>query len=413
MSSSSSSPLLGSFIDPTSGLRRSARIAEAEAARAALETTDVAVDDAVDAVFDEIPEKGGRKKRGGGKFTAAVGKVITDIKASVGTAGSAIDAAAAKFVENLGTISAVSGGVGAGVYALNHPTLFGNIAQLAAQLFGDTLDSSVTSTWGDWFGALKDILSAGVSTAGTLASQTLQGPVVPFAIASAVMIYRAKKSGKTLSQLLADDARGVYSGLSRAATAQIQAAMDAYQKEAGVMAREQLRERGRAATSSVGGPGASSMRVAVGNVIPLAVRPGAEGAVPASAVKADVGAPIRRLAPSYPYSSSSSSSSSAAAAAAAAAAEPQDKKGVKRGREEAAAPAAVGPGEEDGAASAAVVAPAGPGRTTLRPRKGPAPGEKKEGGRKSRKPRQSRQSRRRTTRRRKAPKYLKAPKFIY
>ena len=91
-------------------------------------------------------------------------------------------------------------------------------------------------------------------------------------------MLRGKNSGRSFAQVLKDDASALTSVASRAVTGQIQAATDAYGKEAAAKGIRQLKEiAGRIDRPT--GPGAAAMSAAVSSGAPAI---GSMGVVPAS-----------------------------------------------------------------------------------------------------------------------------------
>jgi hypothetical protein len=156
---------------------------------------------------------GGKKKHGGSKTLAqlkTIGEKIAEKPAGV---VSTIDNGVAAILGNLGSIV----GVGGVVTVLNHPTIIGNVAQIAAAVADKTTNTAITATWGAWGTAITQMVSALATVAGTVVGQTIQGPVVPVAITAAIMQYRAKKeggAGDIVSQIK-QDAKDVAAAVNR------------------------------------------------------------------------------------------------------------------------------------------------------------------------------------------------------
>lgn len=106
---------------------------------------------------------------------------------------------------------------------LNRPTVYGNLARLAAEVIKTGTNTAITSTWGDWGTALLDIARS-IGVVGELAAaQTAQGPVIPVSIATAIMAMRAQKAGISIGELVRRDAAAIQSSVSGAVTSQITA----------------------------------------------------------------------------------------------------------------------------------------------------------------------------------------------
>lgn len=106
---------------------------------------------------------------------------------------------------------------------LNRPTVYGNLARLAAEVIKTGTNTAITSTWGDWGTALLDIARS-IGVVGELAAaQTAQGPVIPVSIATAIMAMRAQKAGISIGELVRRDAAAIQSSVSGAVTGQITA----------------------------------------------------------------------------------------------------------------------------------------------------------------------------------------------
>lgn len=252
--------------------------AKNDALRAIGEEED-AMDPVVDEAMDDLvgmlasTSMGGSRK-GGAKILDAIGGLFSGLKGTAGAGAGALDTAAATVVNNLGTLGAVSGTVA----VLNHPTVVGNLAQLFAEVLKQGTNTSITSTYGDWGRALLQLKDAAATVASTVVEQSAQGPVVPVAIAVLITMLRGKNSGRSFAQVLKDDAAALTSVASRAVTGQIQAATDAYGKEAAAKGIRQLKEiAGRIDRPT--GPGVAAMSAAVSSGAPAV---GSMGVVPAS-----------------------------------------------------------------------------------------------------------------------------------
>lgn len=209
-------------------------------------------------VAETLQEGGRRRKRGGVRTAQAIKNLITSIVESGPLTFQLLDEAIATTIENIGTIAKVSGTVGTTVLVLNHPTVFGNLAEIGAVITKAAVDTNITSKWSDWWEAFKQTSQAAAILGETVVSQSIQGPVVPAAIAAAIMSYRASKSGKSVWQVIKDDANTVLSVASRGATGFIQDFQDAYQKEAQAATLRSLKELSSTLKKPVG-PGAEEL----------------------------------------------------------------------------------------------------------------------------------------------------------
>lgn len=211
---------------------------------------------------------------------------VKEIKTELSDTKSPLSTAIAKAVSSAPNVMKTIGTSGAVLTALNRPTLFGNLAQLAAFITREGINSSITATWGDWGNAVLQIANA-LKTAGvSIAEQSAQGPVVPFAIATAIMMWRAGNEKMKLSDLIKKDAEGAYSATSRMLTSQIQAFNEAYEKEGKKMGPQQLGDIARRIKPTEG-PGAKETSKAMVTGAPALQSMGTEATavVPAFAPK--------------------------------------------------------------------------------------------------------------------------------
>lgn len=245
---------------------------------------DIAISD-VDAAIagtDAFGSIGGAKKRGGSKTLAQLKSIGTKIAAQPVEVVSAIDTGVAAILGNLGSII----GVGGVMTVLNHPTLIGNVAQIAANVADKATNATITATWVGWGTAVSQMISALGTVAGTVAGQTAQGPVVPVAITAAIMQYRAKQpggAGDIVSQIK-QDAKDV----AAAVKGQGEKFKEAYAKEAKQAAIARLKEIA-AGIERPTGPGASATTAAVKQGAPAVgsegVKPGFVSSPPSEAVQ--------------------------------------------------------------------------------------------------------------------------------
>lgn len=202
-------------------------------------------------------------------------------------AATGVDGAAGRLVLAMPLVLGVGGG---GALALNHPTMFGNLVSIIANILASGTDIAIRSTWGDWGNAVLSV-GQGIGILGkAVATQTAQGPVVPFAIASAVVAWAAsKRKDKSAAGILGDMARfvsetlpGLVPASNPAITLKELAEIARTNRPDGEGARaliDQVR------TELLGEPAIESGRV-----------PGAVAVVPRSRGVSDVAAPLRRLA---------------------------------------------------------------------------------------------------------------------
>ena len=259
--------------------------------------------------------------------------------------------------------------------ALNRPTVYGNLARLVAEIIKSTANAGITSTWGDWAQAIIDI-GHSIGVVGDLAyQQSVQGPVVPLSIATAIMAYRAQKARKSLKDLIEADAAAVAGGLRSLVQSQVDAFNAVVRAEglrSNVATLKLIAQRAR--QNAPLGQGAADLTAIVTSIGAPAVR--SSGPVQ-NLVTGPLSAPIDALASADPAAVADARAARAAAGALLALAD-----GVAP-----AAPASAGP-----AASAV--------------------DDDRLGGRRRRKTRKGRKPRRRATLRRKRA-TRKAPRFIY
>jgi hypothetical protein len=178
--------------------------------------------------------------------------------------------------------------------ALNRPTVYGNLARLVAEVIKTGTNTTIQSTWGDWGQAILDIAKSVGVVGELLAAQTAQGPVVPVSIATAILMYRAQTSGKTLAKLIQDDAAAVRSGASSLAKAQVEAFQRAVKEEGFRSNVSTLKDiAAKARRSAPSGEGAAAMTAAITSLGAPAV--GSTGVVPSRSPGAP-GQPIAALA---------------------------------------------------------------------------------------------------------------------
>lgn len=190
---------------------------------------DVALEDAIDVALGSV---GGRRMRGRGRTSDEIKKAAETMKNAGAAAWEAIDNAVAAGIRTM----PVAAGVGATVAVLNRPTLFGNLAQIAANVSSGVVNTSVTATWREWFTALGQTGAALGTVAKTFLDQSIQGPVVPFAVATAIMLRRQqqrKAAGQdiTLAKLIAEDVNRAKDAVTGVAGRQIEDFKKAVEEE--------------------------------------------------------------------------------------------------------------------------------------------------------------------------------------
>lgn len=149
--------------------------------------------------------------------TAAAKEVSRQAVAEPGRLKRAVDTVLGKIVPS----AIATAGIGA--VTINRPDVMANLAEIVAATLSNVTDIAITSTWGDWGQAVLGIGRAIGVIGKTGALQAFQGPVVPFAIATAIMTWRAQGSGKGLFEQIKDDAKNVGSSMRSAAEAAVAA----------------------------------------------------------------------------------------------------------------------------------------------------------------------------------------------
>lgn len=154
---------------------------------------------------------GGRSHRTRG---GAVPATVTAIKAELNklaTLGGKVDAAIASAIPTVSSGLGTGALVGTAVVTLNHPTVFGNLTQLVSEVLSTGGDVAITSTWGQWGETLLGMAYSLQKIGLFAARQSVQGPVVPVTIATAIMMARARSQGITLTKLVEKDMMGLSS----------------------------------------------------------------------------------------------------------------------------------------------------------------------------------------------------------
>lgn len=156
------------------------------------------------------------------------------------------------------TGTAAAGAVG--MVAVNRPDLLAQLAEVIAVSLSEIVNLGLTSTYSDWGKAIL-IIGRGIGVISqTGALQAGQGPVVPFAIATAIMTWRAQSQGKTFMQQMKDDVEAGKGAVKAAATAVASAAVKAATPDP-MEALFELTERAR--QIKVAGAGAADLRALV------------------------------------------------------------------------------------------------------------------------------------------------------
>jgi hypothetical protein len=240
-------------------------------------------------------EEGGKRRkrrtRGGAKTTDAVKEVVSGILASGPGIAGAVDTALATAIRATPTALKVGTAAAGVATVLNHPTLFGNLAQLSAQVLKTAADTGITATWGQWGEAILGVGRAIGVVAGTVATQAAQGPVAPVAIATAIMAWRAGReegaAKNDIAALIRKDAAAVASAVAQGVTSQLQSFETGREIGTREMFASQLKELGEIAKvaaakakSGASGEGAAATSSAFGSNIAPAAQP-----APASAFR--------------------------------------------------------------------------------------------------------------------------------
>ena len=163
----------------------------------------------------------------------------TTVMGAVGTAARAVAPAAAV--------------VASGAVAVNNPVLIANLAEVVAISLSEIAKLAATSTYSDWGQAIVSIGRGIGVIAETSALQAGQGPLIPFAIATAIMTWRAQSQErpKTLFQQITDDARAISSGVRRGATVATSAFVEAVRPDP-MAALFEITEKARQIKAPVG-----------------------------------------------------------------------------------------------------------------------------------------------------------------
>jgi hypothetical protein len=376
--------------------------------------TDPVVKKALDDALKSAAVTGGRRRGGGptedaarraraaatrqtaltpAETTAAARAVSAAAAAPPGPEGDAARNGLVGKVNDALRAAAPAAAVGAtGLVAVNNPAMLAQLAEVVAVSLSEIANIAVTSTYSDWGRAIVSIgRGIGViSTTGAL--QAGQGPVVPFAIATAIMTWRAQRQNRTLFEQIRADATGVGSAAAAAASSVASSAMRAVRPDP-MAALFEITERAR--RINVPGAGAEALKDLVRTELRglPAARGGPAGTslVPASAPR-DPGAPLRERARS-PFRFDPGARSREASAA------------VGRAARAAAAPGSGAAGDEDGDAGMAPGTQLG--KRTARPdddeeeEEEGEPSAKRQavGGRRRRKTKKAKKNKRRVTRR--------------
>ena len=252
-----------------------------------------------DALKAAASVSGGRRGAGKNSRKAPVPGDVDPTEAAKGVSGDAVKnpgklKSAVDTAIKAATGTAAVGAVG--LVAVNRPDVLAQLAEVISVSLSEIANLAVTSTYSDWG---KAILSIGrgigvISQTGAL--QAGQGPVVPFAIATAIMTWRAQSNKKTFIQQIKDDAASASGAVASAASAVASAAVKAARPDP-MEALFELTERAR--QIKVAGAGAADLKALVKQELRgvPAARGGPAGIslVPATGSR-DPGAPLKAIA---------------------------------------------------------------------------------------------------------------------
>lgn len=241
--------------------RRSARLLEKEELKKGTDaiTDDTLAEALADAILgaEEITGKvSGGKRRGGGKTTEAIKNVVKSILGGAGSVIGVVDSAIGTAINTTAGAVKIVGAVGSAAVVLNHPTMIGNLAKLSAAVLTTGADQAVQSTWGDWGSAILSIKESLGTVLRGIVSQTQQGPVVPVAVAVAILTWYANKTGKSVTDVLKSTSATIASKTARVVTGQVQAAVTAYEEGALHKSLGQLKELAKRSKVRTPGEGA-------------------------------------------------------------------------------------------------------------------------------------------------------------
>jgi hypothetical protein len=230
------------------------------------DVTDPVVKKALEDALKASATTGGR--RGAGKNSrkapAGDGGPPSPLAAAKAVSGDAVNNPSGLAEKVSTAIKAATGtaAVGAvGLVAVNRPDLLAQLAEVISVSLSEIANLAVTSTYSDWGKAIVSIGRGIGVISQTGALQAGQGPVVPFAIATAIMTWRAQSQGKTFVQQLKADAKGATTAVKSAASAVASAAAKAVRPDP-MEALFEITERARQIKPPVGA-GADELKALV------------------------------------------------------------------------------------------------------------------------------------------------------
>jgi hypothetical protein len=278
---------------------------------------DVGFDDVTDPVVKKALEDAlkaaasvtGGRRRGAGKNSrkapAGDGGPPSPLAAARAVSGDAVNNPSGLAEKVSTAIKAVTGtaAVGAvGLVAVNRPDMLAQLAEVIAVSLSEIANLAVMSTYSDWGKAIVSIGRGIGVISQTGALQAGQGPVVPFAIATAIMTWRARANKKKdLFAQIQADAEGATTAVKSAASAVASAAAKAVRPDP-MAALFEITERARQ-IKPPGGAGADELKALVKRelggepAVESGAAAGLSAVVPASrGPPRDPGAPLKAIA---------------------------------------------------------------------------------------------------------------------
>jgi hypothetical protein len=248
----------------------------------------------------------------------AIQEMVTRLDGMAGGVARTVDAAAAKVIGVVpDALSAVISGSAVSV-AINNPTIFGQIVQMVSNGVSAVVGAGATAVWDDYASAVETAARA-LGGVFSSVSNVSTSPWFVFTSALLVMRYRASSQGKTVTELMKEDARrlksasdavaGAVGAGAGAATSAIRTAVEAqaaeftkaYSQEARAKTARRLSDIGRQVKPPKG-EGATSMSRATWATGAPAAQSGPEGGialVPSQAPR-DVRTALATLASAIP-----------------------------------------------------------------------------------------------------------------
>jgi len=197
------SAALGSVFDPTTGIRRSARIEKLKNPETAYDAT---IDDAVGETVS-----GGSKRKGGSKTKEAIKDLIDQLNKKKDQAKDILDTAIA------GSINALpyTAGTYIGVKAIQNVSVLGGIVSMLRDVLGIAVVSVTSgSTYRQIINAaLQNLYDASILTKDVVV-YLQNSPETALILASFIMVSRAIKSGKSVKEVIIGDANSVKDAVS-------------------------------------------------------------------------------------------------------------------------------------------------------------------------------------------------------